>query len=127
MEYVVIETGGKQYKASEGTILEVDNLKLDDASDVSFDKVLLHVKEDGSIEVGKPYVAGLAVTAKILENFKGKKVRTAKFLHKSKYRKVRGFRAQLSRVQIGGIVAKKSKPDVQSAPKNDTKVKDSTK
>lgn len=103
MEYAVIETGGKQYRVSPGATLAVDHLKQEDSASFSFDKVLLHVK-DGNVILGKPYIAGLVVNAKILESYKGKKVRVAKFLAKSRYRKVRGFRSLLSRVEIGEIL-----------------------
>ena len=115
MEYVVIETGGKQYKVAPGTVISVDNLNVE-SGEFSFDRVLLHVN-DAAINIGKPYIDGMVVKATIVENFKGEKVRVAKFLAKSRYRKVRGFRAQLSKVKIGDIISKKSSASVKSAPK----------
>ncbi len=101
MQYAIIQTGGKQYKVSPGTILEVDRLK-DAKESVSFDKVLLLV--DGTdVKIGNPYLKDVVVNGKVLEEKKGEKIRVSKFLAKSRYRKTIGFRALLSKVEIKGI------------------------
>ena len=101
MQYAIIQTGGKQYKVSPGTILEVDRLK-DTKESVSFDKVLLLV--DGTdVKIGNPYLKDVVVNGKVLEEIKGEKIRVSKFLAKSRYRKTIGFRALLSKVEIKGI------------------------
>jgi large subunit ribosomal protein L21 len=101
MKYAVIKTGGKQYKVIEGDIIEVDKLELKDEN-VVFDSVLLIV-EDENLTVGKPFIEGAKVKAKLLEQKQGKKVRVAKFKSKVRYRRVSGFRAKLSKVQIEKI------------------------
>lgn len=101
MEYVVIETGGKQYRVSQGQVIEIDNLNA--TGSVSFDKVLLHVSDAG-VQIGKPYLSGMAVKAKILKSAPGKKLRVARFTAKSRHRRVVGFRPMLSTVEIQDIV-----------------------
>ena len=59
--YAIIETGGKQYKVSEGDIITVEKLAVEAGSEYKFDKVLVLAKE-GDIKVGAPYVEGAAVT-----------------------------------------------------------------
>ena len=103
MEYVVFETGGKQYKVGKGQVLEVENLPEVKNGSISFDKVLLFVS-DSDVKIGKPYLVNFAVRAKILENLKGKKIRVARFKAKSRYRRIRGHRQSLSRIQIQDIV-----------------------
>lgn len=115
MEYVVFEAGGKQYKVTAGDILEVDNIKSSDGS-ISFDKVLLHVS-DGTVMIGKPYLEQINITAKVLENFKGKKIRVGRFTAKSRHRRVIGFRPSLTRVQIEKISTASSKPASTKTPK----------
>ena len=101
MNYAVIQTGGKQYKVEKGTTLTVDKLNdLKEGANTIFDQVLL-VVEDGKVTLGKPFVAGAVVTAKVIsEDFKGEKIRVAKFLAKSRYRKVMGHRSRLSKVEV---------------------------
>lgn len=102
--YAVIKSGGKQYKVSEGDVIEMQSLKSRD-SKVVFEEVLL-LSGDKDFKVGKPNVSGAKVSGKILENKKGEKVRVAKFKSKVRYRKVTGFRPQLSLVQIEKISLK---------------------
>lgn len=103
MEYAVIETGGKQYRVSSGMVIEVENLMgPDDKRSLSFDKVLLYVN-DSEVNLGKPYLEGMVVSAKFLESVKGEKIRVARFKAKSRYRKVRGHRQSLSKIQIDKI------------------------
>ena len=69
MRFAVIKTGGKQYKVSEGDVLEVEKLVTKDGQ-VEFDQVLLLADGDKAT-VGKPLVSGAKVSAKVLEEGKG--------------------------------------------------------
>lgn len=102
MEYAVIKTGGKQYKVAKGEILEVDKLDLKPKDKFSFKEVLLYAS-DGKIKIGTPFIKGADVKAKVVENFKGDKVRIAKFKAKARYRRVRGFRPLKTRLLIEAI------------------------
>ena len=110
MKYAIIKTGGKQYKVTEGDILDIDRLPQEEGQ-VVFDQVLLLVTDSG-VKIGKPTVAGEKVEAKVLGSIKGVKVRVSKFKSKVRYRRVSGFRASLTKVQIekiGGVEAKAEK------------------
>ena len=99
--FAVIRTGGKQYKVHSGDILEIDKL-ITEKKSLVFEDVLLTVNGD-SVKVGKPTVKGAKVSATLVEQVKGDKIRVMKFKAKSRYRKTTGFRAQLSVVQIDKI------------------------
>lgn len=99
MKYAVIASGGKQYRVSEGDIIDVENLSIDEKKPVSFDTVLLYVV-DGKITFGTPHVKGIAVLGESLGVQKGKKIRVAKFKAKVRYRRVMGHRQSLTRVKI---------------------------
>src|SRR5687767_1268781 len=96
MEFAVIQTGGKQYRVSEGTVLSIEKLK--DKKDgytkgdkISFDKVLL--ADDGSDTVlGAPYVTGAKVSAEILAIGRARKVLVMKYKQKSRYLRRNGHR-----------------------------------
>lgn len=104
MEYVVFRSGGKQYKAAIGDILEIDKIADEKNGQLIIDDVLLWVS-DGQVQMGKPKVSGIKVKAKILEQKKGKKIRVAKFQSKVRLRRVAGFRARLTKLQIEKIDA----------------------
>ena len=102
MEYVVFRSGGKQYKASKGDVLEVDKIADEKNGQLIINDILLWVS-DGQVKVGKPKVSGIKVKAKVLEQKKGKKIRVAKFQSKVRLRRVAGFRAKLTKLQIEEI------------------------
>lgn len=120
MEYVVVEISGKQYRVAAGDVIEVDRINGASGS-VVFDKVLLSVAGD-DMQLGKPYVDGVSVSAKILENFKGNKVRVSRFTAKSRHRRVIGFRASLSKVEIEKINSGTKKTSKSAADKKVTKI-----
>lgn len=108
MKYAVVAAGGKQYKVTEGQVLEIDKINAEPGANYALDKVLLAVDGD-SVQIGAPYLENVAVMAKVLEQVKGDKIRVAKFKAKARYRKVQGFRAQLTRVEITSLSGKAAK------------------
>jgi large subunit ribosomal protein L21 len=103
MKYAVIQAAGKQYKVSEGDILEIDKLEGKPKAKISFDKVLL-VVDGKKVSLGQPLIKTAKVTAEIIEQKKGKKIRVVKFKAKSRYRRVKGHRQLLTQVKINKIV-----------------------
>ena len=102
--YAIIETGGKQYKVSEGDIITVEKLAVEAGSEYKFDKVLVLAKE-GDIKVGAPYVEGAAVTAEVIGDGKAKKVVIYKYKPKKGYRRRKGHRQNYSKIEIKAINA----------------------
>lgn len=108
MKYAIIANGGKQYKVTEGQVLELDRVAAEPGANVTLDQVLMTVEGD-DVALGKPFIDGASVTAKVLEQTKGDKIRVSKFKAKAKYRKTIGFRASLTKVEITGLKSKSSK------------------
>jgi large subunit ribosomal protein L21 len=102
MNYAVIKASGKQYKVSNGLVLSVDKIEGEKGKDISFAEVLL-LGDDTSTVIGKPVIKNALVTAKIVEQIKGDKVRVAKFKAKARFRRATGFRSQLTKIEITGI------------------------
>ncbi len=71
--FAIIETGGKQYKVSEGDVIFVEKIGAEENDSVILDKVLA-VGAEGDVKIGAPYVSGASVSAKVLKNGKNKKV-----------------------------------------------------
>lgn len=104
MDYAIVKTGGKQYKISKGSIIDVDKLLVEVGKEVKLDNVLLYCA-DGKVKIGTPNIAGINIKAKVLDQIKGDKIRVAKFKAKVRYRRVTGFRSKLTRLQIEEITA----------------------
>jgi len=102
--HAIIETGGKQYKVTEGDTLFIEKLASEAGENVTFDKVLAVIDGD-KITVGTPVVEGAKVDASVVKNGKGKKVRVFKYTPKKGYRKRQGHRQPYTKVQIGAIKA----------------------
>ena len=94
--YAIIRTGGKQYRVSEGDVLEVEKLNVQEGDEVVFDDVLT-VVSDGDVKVGKPTVEGA--------QGKADKIFVFKYKAKSNYRKRQGHRQPFTRVEITSIEA----------------------
>ncbi len=102
--YAIIRTGGKQYRVSEGDVLNVEKLNVEEGQEVVFDEVLT-VVNDGDVKVGAPTVAGAKVTAKVVKQGKADKIFVFKYRAKSNYRKRQGHRQPFTQVEITSIEA----------------------
>ena len=97
--FAIIETGGKQYKVSEGKKLKVEKLEAEAGKDFVFDKVLL-VNDDKATKIGTPYVDGAKVEARVLDQGRSKKVIVFRYHPKTRYRKKKGHRQPFTEVEI---------------------------
>ena len=100
--YAVIETGGKQYRVTEGQSIKVEKLDGEAGSNIDLDKVLM-VADGENIKVGAPYVQGGKVTATIKSHGRGKKIHIIKFRRRKHYQKEQGHRQHYTELQITGI------------------------
>jgi len=102
--YAIIETGGKQYRVSEGEFIFIEKLEAVEEEVVEFDRVLT-VVTDGDVVIGKPLVVGAKVTGKVVSHGKGKKIFVFKYKAKSNYRRRQGHRQPYTKVLIEKIEA----------------------
>ena len=98
MTYAIIKVAGKQYRVREGERLLVDRLNEDDGT--TFAPTVLLVGGDGGAQLEPG--AG-AVTAKVLGDTKGPKIRIGKYKKRTGYRRHTGFRASLTQIEIESI------------------------
>ena len=101
--YAIIKTGGKQYKVKTGDLVEVEKLDAEVGGKVTFSEVLAVGEEGGQLNVGSPLVAGASVEAVVKDQFRGKKIVVFKMKRRKGYRRTRGHRQALTRVEIGEI------------------------
>jgi len=97
----IIETGGKQYRVSEGDTLYIEKLPEDVGEKVVFDKVFAILGDDNTF--GTPYVAGASVTALIEKTARAKKIIVYKMHAKKGYRRKQGHRQPYTKVLIEKI------------------------
>jgi len=102
--YAIIETGGKQYRVSEGDILFIEKLPTDIGQTYEVDKVLA-VENDGQLQIGTPVVEGAKVVLKVEKHGKDKKIIVFKYKAKKNYRRKKGHRQPFTRVVVEKIQA----------------------
>ncbi|MEW7979194.1 MAG: 50S ribosomal protein L21 [Candidatus Sedimenticola endophacoides] len=102
--YAVIQTGGKQYRVSEGDTLKVEKLGAEEGASVDLDKVLM-VADGEDIKIGTPYVDGGKVTATVKSHGRGKKVNIIKFRRRKHHMKRQGHRQSYTELEITGVSA----------------------
>lgn len=100
--YAIFEAGGKQYRAQEGDILYLEKQGAEEGATVTFDKVMAVGKEDGTV-IGAPTVAGAKVTAKVLQNGRGKKITVFTYRPKKNSKRKMGHRQPFTKVQVESI------------------------
>src|ERR687897_3837080 len=98
MTYAIIKVAGKQYRVREGERLLVDRLREDEGA--TFAPTVLLVGGNGGAQLDPG--DGL-VTAKVLGDAKGPKIRIGKYKKRTGYRRHTGFRASLTQIEIESI------------------------
>jgi len=100
--YVVVKTGGKQYRVSAGEKLRIEQVPAAVGQEILLDEVLL-VADGEALKIGTPLVAGAKVKAKVLGHGRGEKVRIFKMRRRKHYRKSQGHRQNYTEIEILGI------------------------
>ena len=120
MSYAIITLGGKQYVVREGQKLTVDRLATEPGK--TFSPEILFMGGEGQAEL-QP--SGVTVTARVLDNVRGEKVRIGKYRRRTGYKRHTGFRAALSTIQIEsiGLASKAKAPAKTEKPADKTTAK----
>lgn len=102
--YAIFTTGGKQYRVSQGDVLDIEKLDVVEGTSIDFENVLM-VSNDDAVQIGSPYVSGGKVTATVTEQGRGKKVEIIKFRRRKHHQKRTGHRQYITKVEITAISA----------------------
>lgn len=102
--YAIVETGGKQFKVSQGDTLYVEKLESEVGSSITLDKVHF-VQDNGTVKVGSPTVEGAKVVATVVEHGRAKKIIVFKYKSKKNYHKKQGHRQPYTKLKIEAIEA----------------------
>jgi large subunit ribosomal protein L21 len=101
--YAIIKTGGKQYKVSEGDILDVDLLSKAPKDTVEFTDIIA-VNDGEALKTGDA-VSSAKVTAEVIVEGRDKKVIIYKKRRRKDSKLKRGFRRNFTKVKITTIAA----------------------
>jgi len=100
--YAIVRIAGRQYRAEEGAVLDVERLPQEVGSEIVLDDILMLADGD-NVTIGTPKVEGASIKATIEEQFRGEKVIVYKYRQRTNYRRKRGHRQYHTRLRIGAI------------------------
>jgi len=110
VQYAIISLGGKQYVVREGEKFLVDRLDAEEGKTFQPDVLFIGGEGDGEL------APSTAVTAKVIGHERGPKIRIGKYRRRTGYKRHTGFRASLSRIEITGIGATKTRSRSTAKP-----------
>lgn len=102
--YAIIETGGKQYRVSEGDVIFIEKLNVSEDETITIDKVVA-ISDENGMKVGAPYVSGAVVNATVMKNGKDKKITVFTYKPKKGTSRKLGHRQPYTKVRIESIKA----------------------
>ena len=100
--FAIINSGGKQYKVTEGQMLKVERLNIEFGEKVSFP--VLAVEKDNQFKIGTPHLEGCEVQATIVSHERDKKVIVFKKNRRKNYRRKKGHRQECSFILVTNII-----------------------
>lgn len=101
--YAIIRTGGRQFRAEPGKVIEVEKRPEAAGTSLDLDEVLLVVPDNGAPVVGRPLVQGVSVKATVMEHYRAPKILIWKYRPGLRYRRRRGHRQTYTRLRIESI------------------------
>ena len=96
--YVIVSTGGKQYKVAKGDVIDVEKLDAQPGDQVQLD--VLMINDGTDVVVDAATLENQKVTAKVLDQFKGEKQLVFKFHKRKRYHRLKGHRQNLTKLEI---------------------------
>ena len=102
--FAIIQSGGRQVRVEEGTVVTVDHIDKPVGNTITFDQVLFIDKDDNRL-TGQPIIGSATVTGIIDEQGRGDKIRVFRKKRRKAWRRTLGHRTALTKVRITGIEA----------------------
>ncbi len=120
--YAVVESGGKQYRVEEGTVLVVDRLKAEQGDKVALKPVMFKGED---VVVDAKALEKIKIEATVTEHLRGDKIKVFKYKPKKGYSRRAGHRAELTKLEVTSLggAKKKAAPKKAAADKAEEKPK----
>lgn len=96
----VVELGGNQFIVQKGDIIDVKKQDVEASKKFTAEALLVSDVDGKDVKIGTPMVAGSKVEFKVLEHYKGEKVRVFKMKAKKRYARNSGFRPHLTKLEV---------------------------
>ena len=101
--YAIVKTGGKQYKVAVGDVIEVEKLEGDSGLEIALPALM--VVDGETVTLNADALSKVAVTAEVVAQTKGPKIKIHKYKNKTGYHKRQGHRQKLTQIRVTAIGA----------------------
>jgi len=101
--FAIVEVGGNQFTVKVGDIIEVDNQNTEIGTTIEAQPLLVSDVEGKDVRIGTPFVEGMKVSLKVIEDYRGDKIRVFKMKSKKRYARTYGFRPELTTLEVTSI------------------------
>ncbi len=105
--FVIVETGGKQYRVSEGNTIDVEKIDANEGDKIVLDTVLFLQKDNEEIEVGQPTLENVSVEAEVVKQYRDEKVIIFKKRRRKNSRRKNCHRQEKTQLKITNIKVSK--------------------
>ena len=102
--YAIFETGGKQYQAEQGSLLQVESLEGEVGSTVELPTVR-YIQMEPSPIIGYPTIPNASVKAEIVRHGRTRSIIVFKKKRRKNYRRTKGHRQGFTQIRIAEIIA----------------------
>lgn len=103
MKYAIAQTSGKQFLLKPGEWYDIDYVKNSKTGDFLYLNKILFFRKENQVQLGKPFLENSQISAKVIQQIKGKKITVLKTKPKKKYTRTKGHRQLYTRIQIDNI------------------------
>ncbi|AKZ66164.1 50S ribosomal protein L21 [Candidatus Palibaumannia cicadellinicola] len=100
--YAIFQSGGKQYRVSEGQTIRLEKLNIATGNTVEFDKIMM-INSGNHIYIGSPIVNNGKIIAKIVNHGRSDKLKIVKFRRRKHFRKHHGHRQWFTDVEVTSV------------------------
>ena len=121
--FAIINIAGKQFRVEEGDQIKVPHLSTDAGKSLAFDKVLL-VNDGKKVQLGSPLLSNASISATVVENGRGRKIRIFKKKRRKGYRRNNGHRQNYSLIKIDSISTTSKKKSTKKTKEKTSKKED---
>lgn len=102
-EYAIIMIGDKQHTVTHGSKIDCEKIALDINAELTA-KVLFFKKND-QIAIGKPFIEGMSVQLRVIEQYRDKKVIIFKKIRRHQYQRRKGHRQHYTTLEVLNITS----------------------
>jgi large subunit ribosomal protein L21 len=114
MLYAVFEDGSRQYRVSEGDVVQLDHRDAEVGARLEFNRVLLY-RSDTDTQIGRPLLDGVRVLGDVVGH-PSTKLYVQHFRRRKNYRRLRGHRQHYVAVQVRHILLPGQEPPAAPPP-----------